>query len=148
MQKNLWKPEWGWGGGGRGRSGFQVTGMIEGFFGLWNFQKFCQVFFWVALTTFLGFDCCADSITPVTWKPEYPLGVYVAVVVVVAYYAPYRQNVSLFYHRRSDSGEWPKMVSRGRQARPLSLPHPSLFFPAHISLRWYPSDPVWRPGRG
>ena len=54
------------GGGGGGRSGFQVTGMIEGFFGLWNFQKFCQVFFGVALGTFLGFDFCADSITPVT----------------------------------------------------------------------------------
>ena len=127
---------WGWGVD----PDFKWQGWSKDFLGFEILKKFCEVFFWVALGTFLGFEFCADSITPVTWKPEYPLGVYVAVVVVVAYCAPYTQNVSLFYNRRSDSGESPKMVSRRRQARPLSLPHPSLFFPAHISLCWYPSD--------
>ena len=35
----------GWGGGGGGS--VQVTGMIEGFWGVWG-RKFSQVFFWVA----------------------------------------------------------------------------------------------------
>ena len=54
--KNRALPGRGGGGGGGGDSGFQVTEMLEGIFGVWKFSipeffwvgKFGKYFFWVA----------------------------------------------------------------------------------------------------